>query len=106
MIKKSFLVTSPYGVVTSDGVSHPTGSMIYEISSVVSQLLEKGWIVKSNKRGLTKSDDRTFVWRGNWQYGVVYALNDGVTFNGCNYVAIVENVNKMPPSDQWQRLKI
>jgi hypothetical protein len=109
MTKKSFFVTSPSGVVTNDGVFHAAGSTIFAIPASVTKLLENGSITNSNNISSvsTKQEVKShYTWRGDWAYNVTYQLNNCVTFNGISYIAVISNINKMPPSDQWQQLKI
>ena len=39
------------------------------------------------------------VWRGAWDDGITYAVNDLVAFNGSTYAAAAESVSVQPPSD-------
>jgi hypothetical protein len=39
------------------------------------------------------------TWRGNWQTGVTYNVNDAVARNGASYIAIVQNTSVYPATD-------
>jgi hypothetical protein len=39
------------------------------------------------------------TWRGNWQTGVTYNVNDAVARNGASYIAIVQNTSVDPATD-------
>lgn len=41
------------------------------------------------------------VWRGTWNSGTAYVVNDAVQYNGASYIAVVNNTNSAPPSANW-----
>jgi hypothetical protein len=43
-------------------------------------------------------------WKGEWNDITTYDRNDVVFFNGSSYVAVAENTNDAPPSDNWNML--
>ena len=43
-------------------------------------------------------------WKGEWNDITTYGRNDVVFFNGSSYVAVAENTNDAPPSDNWNML--
>ncbi|MBS2008248.1 MAG: hypothetical protein JST01_14465 [Cyanobacteria bacterium SZAS TMP-1] len=49
-------------------------------------------------------DERTFVWRGEWDSTLNYQAGEAVSHNGGSYIAITDNINSEPPSANWASL--
>ena len=102
--------SSTVAYLVGDAVAYNGTSYICTTANTNSAPPSANWSTLASK-GDTGADGTDGIdglpglnWRGAWNSGTAYAVNDGVSYSGSSYICTTAHTNSAPPSANWNTL--